>query len=277
MRGRWLALAAAFVVVAAVGVAGWFGLSQGERVTIAEPRATTAAPRATTAEPKVQGPDQLTGVRWLAARIDDQPVRPEAGGAVPHLSVSWPTRVDGGDPCHEVSANYRLDGDQLRFNSLRVQPMSCGSSDRRQQSAYTSALRATTTVRRDGLTLTLLDSAGAVVLVFRAAAEPSPPKSIRVRNDTTADFARVEAVFPDGTKVEYGPVGAGRSSGYGKVGDAIRYTFVRVRLADGRELTTPIFDDYVESRLEPGRYTYVLRIEGSGSDAHVDVGFEVDQ
>lgn len=274
---RLLATAAALVLVAGVGLAGWFGLSQPERPTTAEPQATTAEPRSTPAEPQVTPPDQLTGVRWLATRIDGQRVRPEAGGAVPYLEVSWPTRVDGGDPCNEVSANYRLDGDQLRFNKLRVQPMSCGSTDRGQRSAYTSALRATTTMRREGLTLTLLGAADTVVLVFRAAAEPPPPKSIRVRNDTGVDFARVGAEFPDGTKVDYGPVGAGQSSGYGKVGEAVRYTFIRIRLADGREVTTQPFDDYVESRLEPGRYTYVLRIEGSGADAYVDLRFEADQ
>ncbi len=266
---RWLAAAAALVVVAGVGFGSWFGLSQVERTTTADPQATTAV--------KVQGPDQLTGVRWLATRINDQPIRPEAGGAVPYLEVSWPTRVDGGDPCNEVSASYRLKGDQLRFRSLRVTEMSCGSSDRRQPSAYTSALGATRTVRREGPTLTLLDSAGAVVLVFRAAAEPSPPKSIRVRNGAAVDFARVEAVFPDGTKVDYGPVAAGRSSGYGRVGEAVSYTFVLLRLADGRELTTQPFDDYTESGLVPGRYTYVLRIGGSGSDAHVDLRLEADR
>ena len=273
---RLLTAAATLVVVAAVGLAGWFGLSQGERVTIAEPQATTVPPQPATSV-QVQGPDLLTGVRWLATEIEDQPVRPEAGGAVPYLEVSWPGRVDGGDPCNEVAASYRLDGDRLRFHRVGVTQMACGSSDREQQAAYTSALGAARTARREGLSLTLRDSAGAVVLVFRAAAEPSPPTSIRMRNDAGVDFARVEARFPDGTEVDYGPVGARQSSGYGQVGRAVRYALIRLRLADGREMTTPLFDDYVETPLAPGRYTYVLTVEGSGSDAHVGLRLETDR
>ena len=274
---RLLAAAAALVVVAGVGLAGWFGLAQGERSTVAEPQATTAEPRVTPAEPQVTPADQLTGVRWLATRIKNESVRPEPGGAVPFLEVSWPTRVDGGDPCNEVSANYRLDGNQLRFNKLRVQPMSCGSTDRGQRSAYVSALRATTTMRREGLTLTLFGAADGVLLKFRAAAEPPPPKSIRVRNDAAVDLTRVEAEFPDGTKVDYGPVAAGQSSGYGQVGEAVNYAIISIRLADGRELATPLYDDWATDRLKPGRYTYVLTIEGSGADAYVELRLDADR
>ena len=176
---RWLAGAAALVLVAGIGLAGWFGLSQGEGVNTAEPQ---------------QGPVQVMGVRWLATQIYDKPVRPEATGAVPYLVFEDTQRVNGGNPCNKLFGSYRIDGDQLRLGPLGITQMSCGSSDRKQQSAYSSALGATTTVRRDGRTLTLLDSTGAVVLVFRAAASassPIPSKTlIRVHNDATVRFAR---------------------------------------------------------------------------------------
>lgn len=263
---RWLAAVAALVLVAGVGLAGWFGLSQGERVSTAEPQ---------------QGPGQLTGVRWLATQINDRPARPEAAGDVPYLILGSDQRVDGGDPCNKVFGSYRLDGAHLRFH-LGVTQMYCGSSDRGQQSAYLSALGATTTVRRDGPILTLLDSTGAVVLVFRPAAadEPSPVSSkilIRVRNDTAVRFAKVSTVFPDGADIQYGSVAAGQDSAYQPVREAYSRPFVSIVVADGRELTFQPIDSVGETPLTPGRYTYMLSIEGSGSGAAVNVRLEADQ
>lgn len=265
---RWLAAAAALVLVAGVGLAGWFGLSQEEGVNTAEPQ---------------QGPVQVVGVRWLATQIYDQPVRPEATGEVPYLVFEAGQRVNGGNPCNKLFGSYRIDGDQLRLGPLGITQMSCGSSDRTQQSAYGSALGATTTVRRDGPTLTLLGSTGAAVLVLRAAAadEPSPVPSktlIRVRNDATVRFAKVSTVFPDRADIEYGSVAAGQDSAYQPVREAYRHAIVSVVVADGREVTARPIDDHAgETPLTPGRYTYVLRIEGSGSDAYVDLRLEADR
>ena len=136
-------------------------------------------------------------------------------------------------------------------------------------------------MRRDGLTLTLLDSSGDVVLVFRAADEPSPDSSdgimIRMRNDAAVDFDRVQANFPFGPKIDYGPLRTDGTSEYEPVGRAYRYAFIRMQLADGRELTYQPIDYVGETLLKPGRYTYVLTIDGSGSDAGIDLRLETDQ
>ena len=264
---RWLAVVAALVLVAGIGLAGWFGLSQVQRVTPAEPH---------------QGPVEVVGVRWLATQINDRPVRPEATGEVPYLIFEATQGVNGGNPCNKLFGSYRLDGDRLRF-VLGVTEMACGSSDRKQQSAYSSALGAATTVRRDGPTLTLLDSAGVVVLVFRAAGpdEPSPVPSktlVRVRNDATVRFAKVSTEFPDQAEIEYGSVAAGQDSAYQPVREVYGHAFVSIVVADGRELTTRPTDDRVgEAPLSPSQYTYVLMIEGSGSDAYVALRLERDR
>lgn len=265
---RWLLAAAVLVLVVGVGVAGWLSLAQVARVDTAEPQ---------------QGPSQLVGIRWLATQIDDRRALPDATGRVPSLIFESAERVRGGDPCNVVRGSYRLDGDRLRFDRLWVSEMAC--PDRavieQQSAAYHRALGATARVRRDGRTLTLLDAAGATVLIFRAADElsPAPAKTlmIRVRNDAPVDYARVQAIFPDKTKVDFGPVGAGRSSEYFQVGEAFNDAFVRIQVADGREHIFQPDDHVGDTPLAPGRYTYVLRVDGSGSDPGDGLLLEADQ
>lgn len=100
---------------------------------------------------------------------------------------------------------------------------------------------------------------------------------IRVRNNAGVGFRRVRATFPDGTKIDYGPVEAGKNSNDRQVDEAYSSTYLQTRLPDGRELTYQPGDD-VERPLPPGRYTYVLTIEGRGSDAGINVWrLEADQ
>ncbi len=264
---RWLLAAAVLVLVAGLGVAGLLSLPQGPR-------------QVTTAEPQ-QGPGQLTGIRWLATRIGDQPARPDREGVVPFLIFESADRVRGNHVCNRLTASYRLDGDRLRFSGGMVTEIACRDSAaiERQAQAYGDALNATALVRRNGATLTLLDSAGGTLLVFRAASAPDPsePVMIRLRNGTALDLVRVRASFPDGSTIDYGPVKTGQSTDYRHVAGAYTYTDLRIRTADGQELVFHSSEDSREAALAPGRYTFVLQIIGEGGKRQVDLRLEADQ
>lgn len=263
---RWLMAAAVFVLVAGVGVAGWLSVAHDGRVDTAEPQ---------------QGPGQLVGTRWLATKIGDQPARPDRAGVVPFLIFESAERVRGNYVCNRMTASYRLDGDRLRFSRSRVTQMGCRDTAaiEQQAKAYGNALRATDRVQRDGATLTLLDSAGATLVVFRAAPTPDPSKTLmfRVRNDTKVDFARVQAGFPDKTTIDFGSVETGQNSDYRQVGGIYGYSYLRIRLADGRELDFQPMEYVSETPLAPGRYTYVLGIDGKGLKAAIGLSLEADQ
>ena len=201
---------------------------------------------------------------------------------MPHLIFEAGDQVSGSDPCNLVRGTYALDGDRLSIDGLVSTKKACGEpDDAKQQSAYGEALGATAAMERDGPTLTLLDSTAHRLAVFRAADEPSsaPATSvlIRIRNDAAIDFDRVQANFPFGPEIDYGPLPADGTSEYEPVDRAYRYAFLRVQLADGRELVYQPIDYVGETLLPPGRYTYVLTIDGSGSDAGIDLRLEADQ
>ncbi len=84
---------------------------------------------------------------------------------------------------------------------------------------------------------------------------------IRVRNETTFDLERVLARFPDTEEVDYGALPRGRSSDFHATTRAYPYAPIRAATADGDLVFQPM--DYVgEEQLRPGRYTYVLGVDG---------------
>ena len=84
---------------------------------------------------------------------------------------------------------------------------------------------------------------------------------IRIRNDSEIDFASVRVVFPDRDEAHFGPIPKGASSDFKSTTRAYRYAEIHVN-AGSRELRLQPYDYVGEHQLTPGRYTYVLGIQG---------------
>lgn len=84
---------------------------------------------------------------------------------------------------------------------------------------------------------------------------------IRIRNASEIDFDSVRVVFPDRDEAHYGPIPIGASSDFKRTARAYRYSEIHVN-AGGREFTLQPFDYVGERQLAPGRYSYVLRVQG---------------
>ena len=95
---------------------------------------------------------------------------------------------------------------------------------------------------------------------------------IRIANNSSFAFDRVEAVFPEDA-IEYGAIGAGDVSEYAQVSAAYRYAYIEVEI-DGEELKIQPIDYVGETPLEPGRYTYQLNVTIEG---HLTLAFREDR
>jgi heat shock protein HslJ len=258
---RWLAVAAAVVVLVGLGAGLWFGLLRpAPSVTHAEPAKPAAS---------------LAGTTWLATQIKGRPAVFDAQGRVPYLRFGDQS-VDADDTCNRIAGSYRLDGEQLTLDGLRVTTAYC--SDRlevlEQRRDYLHALEKATRLELGGSTLTLSNAKGTPVLTFHAA-DPSPTPvtdvQVRIRNDSGVDLEHIRVNFA-GRTVDYGTVRAGQSSDYRHAGKAYRYAPMRAT-ADGEQLEYAIFDYMGETLLPPGRYTYVLAPTGRS----LSLRLEVDQ
>ena len=94
------------------------------------------------------------------------------------------------------------------------------------------------------------------------SAAAAHPVQIRIKNAGNMDFDRVRVVFPDRIEVDYGPIAKGSFSGFQGTSRAYRYAQIHVQAGD-QEFTLAPMDFVGEQELAPGRYTYVLRVEGS--------------
>jgi hypothetical protein len=88
------------------------------------------------------------------------------------------------------------------------------------------------------------------------------PVQIRIKNASDIDFDSVRLVFPERDEADYGAVPKGRFSAFRDTNRAFRYAQVHVK-AGGRDISLEPIDYVGEQELTPGRYTYVLRIEGN--------------
>lgn len=84
---------------------------------------------------------------------------------------------------------------------------------------------------------------------------------IQIRNGSEIDFDSVRIVFPDRDEAQFGPIPKGASSDFKSTARAYRYAEIHVN-ASGRELRLQPYDYVGERPLDPGRYSYVLGVQG---------------
>lgn len=254
---RWLAAAAAVVVVA--GLAVW-ALAGRDGSVPAVPAAT----------PSVASARALVGGTWVATELGGQTAAP-APDKVPYLVFDAEGSFTGGDPCNAIAGTYRVDGGQARlapsgaFRTL----IGCNTG---QQERFVAALTGTRRAVLGGDTLRLLDASSGTLATFRwTPSDPTPtPTStldatvarLRIANVGTVDFDQVIVHFPNGDAVGYGPVLASTRSFYAySDGPLYRYAAIEIRVNGTRYRYQP--DDFLgETALPPGRYTYELSLVG---------------
>ena len=272
MMSRWLAAAAAVAVLAGLGVWGFAGRGQVAAIPAAPATAASASPR-------------LTGTTWVAVQLFGKPT--EAIPDLPFLEFRSDSTYQGGDPCNGMSGSYRLAGDELTVTLPG--PMTERGCKVTQQQDFMKALESTRRVLLDGKYLQFLDQPGTVVAIFQsteglpypdASALPTPSPAgptghlptpvgtqtadgvqIRLSNASGLDFEDVEVNFYD-NRVSYGTIAAGTASGYQRTERAYSYAFVQLTAAGKQYRLQPI--DFVgETELAPGRYTYILDLDGT--------------
>lgn len=116
-------------------------------------------------------------------------------------------------------------------------------------------------IRRSALRLILLG----MTLGMSGCDWPFGPRGdveIRIANNSSFAFERVDVVFPEG-EVRYGAVPPHGETRYRRVETAYPFAYIVVLIGDEELITQPI--DYVgETPLEPGRYTYALNVTIEG-------------
>ena len=101
---------------------------------------------------------------------------------------------------------------------------------------------------------------------------PTGDVNVRVANNSSFAFGRVEVVFPE-NEVDFGSVSAHGVSEYAPVVTAYRYAYIEVEIGGEVLKIQPI--DYVgETPLGPGRYTYQLNVTVEG---HLTLEFREDR
>jgi len=108
--------------------------------------------------------------------------------------------------------------------------------------------------------------AAGLLLLFGACCGPFESDStveFRLRNDSQYELQDVVVGFPDGNEV-YGTLAPGEVTSYRAVRRAYRYAYVEAVVEGNRVVQQPI--DYVgEEYVEPGSYTWVIRVDSPGN------------
>lgn len=109
---------------------------------------------------------ELNGTSWTLTRLGD-------AASVPDTTVTLNFNdgaVGGNAGCNTYGGAYTLDEARISMGELFSTMMYCYPEEiMDQEVAYLEALRAATTFRVDGETLTLLDAEGDVIAEFAAA------------------------------------------------------------------------------------------------------------
>lgn len=114
--------------------------------------------------------------------------------------------------------------------------------------------------------------AALLVLACDSPFGPSGDVHVRVANNSSFAFDRVEVVFPE-NEVDYGSVSAHSVSEYTPVKTAYRYAYIEVEI-DGEVLKIQPIDYVGETPLVSGFYTYQLNVTVEG---HLTLEFREDR
>jgi heat shock protein HslJ len=155
---RWLAAAAAAVLVAGIAV-GAVLLNRGGPVAAVPAR-----------QPSPAGAHlDLGGSRWQLATLAGESAQPLSAAPLPDLRFGFDSDMNGGDGCNTISGGVSIDGDRLRFEYFVSTLMACKDRPAVDPTQYAAALRATAAAGVDGNRLTLRDAAGAELATLVSA------------------------------------------------------------------------------------------------------------
>ena len=125
----------------------------------------------------------------------------------------------------------------------------------------------------------VIQSVRRIVVILAAAItactspfESSGDVQVRVANNSSFAYDRVEVVFPE-NEVDYGRISAHGVSEYAGVETAYRYAYIEVEI-DGEVLKIQPIDYVGETPLGPGFYTYQLNVTVEG---HLTLEFRKDR
>jgi hypothetical protein len=291
---RWLAAAAAVLVVAGLGV----GLAV-LRPSAGIP-AVPAGPVAS-ASTDIEAAD-LAGTTWRATQIDGRGVQATGDGRAPGLEFTSTTEVLTSDGCNSAQRSYSLtaSGPALRFSfglAGAHTEIGCNVS---QQQRFEAALDVVFGVRLSGETLEFLDPNDNVVLrlarVDQASPQPTQPPTngvavaigtpsapvtpsqtptlteppsgtsnaatavhVRLYNDTGVTVRNVKVGFLDGVVIKEAAMEPGSYGEY--VSPEVAYRIASLEAtADGHPYRSRPVDYVGEQPLEPGNYTFSIRL-----------------
>ncbi|HEY3065478.1 MAG TPA: META domain-containing protein [Methylomirabilota bacterium] len=105
----------------------------------------------------------LIGTSWLAQEIDGRPVLERIN---PTLTFESAQRIVGNTACNRYFGGLELGDGVVKLKPTGTTRMACPTPVMEQERAFLAALNATTTFRREGDTLRLLDGAGRVRVRF---------------------------------------------------------------------------------------------------------------
>jgi hypothetical protein len=276
---RWLAVAAAVVLVAGIGAGAWALNSRGAGVP-AIPAAPTTSPTSGQSSKPTSSPAP-TSVTSLPPDMNCQLTSP--GEVLNTNQVSVRALSTG-----QVGGLAKLTAMYLRSNGFHVSSYSEGSHARTGTTIRGTAADSPEVTlvqhffpgavaegdgRADHSVDVLVDTeAGDVydphasVPVSGVLCLPSIPVKgvqVRIRNGSAQTFDSVVVVLPDGTREDYGKLAAGAASHYSDTTQAYGYASVTVVTA-GRTLTVEPADYDRPLQMKAGQYTYELGVDRDG-------------
>jgi hypothetical protein len=277
---RWLAVAAAVVLVAGIGAGAWALNGRGAGVP-AIPAAPTTSPTAGQSSKPTSSPAPTPVVPSLPPGVichltsPGETLRPDLVsvkvvntgkvGGLAKLTVGY-LRANGFHVTsyHETmsgSASTTIRGAAADSPEVRLVqhffPGSIADGDGRADHSVDVLVATQFTDASDP------DASVPVTGMLCLPAVPVTGVQVRIRNDSAWTFDSVWAVLPDGTRKDYGKLAAGAATDYLDVTQAYGYGSVTV-VTMGRTLTFEPADYVGPLPLRAGQYTYELGVDRDG-------------